>query len=235
MNCVTNSSTRTFSRKVEILVFLFPLFFILCAFLIWLYSRPLYQQLFGILEQGLFEWVQFLCYVGSALVGLITFQIFRKKPYFVWQKYVMLLFVLGCTFIAGEEVSWGQHIFKWVTPESFAQINLQKETNLHNLTIIQGNSVQHKAFIVIGWYGGLSWLLRRKSGSLTLKDLVLTEWFICSYFLPLALFYTQIELFGRGNGHQETFETVLSFGFLAIAIVNLRKTRKANAEAKNCG
>ena len=225
MDCIANRSARTFSQKAELLVFSFPFFFLLCAYLILLYSRPTYQQLFGILEEGLFEWIQFLCYLGAALVGLINFQMFRKRPSFVLQKYLMLLFILGCTFLAFEEISWGQHIFKWNTPESFSQINLQKETNLHNLIFIQGK-IQVMAYIVVGWFGGLSWLLRRESGTLTLKDLVLTEWFISSYFLPLAVFFTQLlYLFGRGNNHQETFETLLSFGLLAIAIVNLRKTK----------
>ena len=35
--------------------------------------------------------------------------------------------------VAMEEVSWGQHLFGWSTPEDWAQINRQRETNLHNL------------------------------------------------------------------------------------------------------
>ena len=34
---------------------------------------------------------------------------------------------------AGEEVSWGQRIFGFETGETMSRINLQKETNLHNL------------------------------------------------------------------------------------------------------
>ena len=43
------------------------------------------------------------------------------------------LFTLGCFFFAGEEASWGQHYFGWRTPESFAALNDQGETGLHNL------------------------------------------------------------------------------------------------------
>ncbi|WP_084417817.1 hypothetical protein [Henriciella litoralis] len=38
-----------------------------------------------------------------------------------------------CFFVAGEEISWGQWIFHWETPEAMAAVNLQHETNLHNL------------------------------------------------------------------------------------------------------
>ena len=45
-----------------------------------------------------------------------------------------LLFFLG----AGEEVSWGQRIFGWQTPEELAQVNVQQETNLHTLAFMRG-------------------------------------------------------------------------------------------------
>lgn len=35
-------------------------------------------------------------------------------------------------YVAGEEISWGQHLFHWVTPEYWATVNDQNETNLHN-------------------------------------------------------------------------------------------------------
>ncbi len=35
--------------------------------------------------------------------------------------------------MAGEELSWGQRIFNWKTPDLIATYNIQKETNFHNL------------------------------------------------------------------------------------------------------
>lgn len=40
---------------------------------------------------------------------------------------------LGCLFLLGEEISYGQHFFGWGTPELLAEHNVQGETNLHNL------------------------------------------------------------------------------------------------------
>lgn len=54
---------------------------------------------------------------------------------FKTQKFYALWFgvaLLGCIYIGGEEVSWGQHIFDWATPEGWMAINDQKETNFHN-------------------------------------------------------------------------------------------------------
>ncbi len=44
----------------------------------------------------------------------------------------VLLIVAGAIYFAGEEISWGQHFFGWSTPEGWARINEQAETNLHN-------------------------------------------------------------------------------------------------------
>lgn len=41
---------------------------------------------------------------------------------------VIILFLM-----AGEELSWGQRIFNWKTPDLIATYNIQKETNFHNL------------------------------------------------------------------------------------------------------
>jgi hypothetical protein len=43
-------------------------------------------------------------------------------------------------FAAGEEISWGQRIFGWGTPEALELANGQDETNLHNLGPLQEGS-----------------------------------------------------------------------------------------------
>ena len=42
-------------------------------------------------------------------------------------------------FIAGEEISWGQRIFGYMTPDWVAERNIQKEFNLHNLGVLFGS------------------------------------------------------------------------------------------------
>ena len=53
-----------------------------------------------------------------------------------WFKWWMVLIILGCIYFAGEEISWGQFLFGWETPEGWADINDQNETNLHNTSAI---------------------------------------------------------------------------------------------------
>lgn len=82
----------------------------------------------GIIENGT---------VAIALVGAVyAWLLFRY-----WQSASERLtslwylgFVLGLVLLAGEEISWGQQWFGWKTPGEFAKLNIQQETNLHNLS-----------------------------------------------------------------------------------------------------
>ena len=65
-----------------------------------------------------------------------------------------LLLGLAFFFAGGEEISWGQRIFGWETPEKLAEINAQGETTIHNLTVLPG----HKAFEFYFWFN-VSWFL----------------------------------------------------------------------------
>lgn len=49
---------------------------------------------------------------------------------FLWA----LLMTAACVYFAGEELSWGQHLFGWSTPEALGELNDQNETNLHNMS-----------------------------------------------------------------------------------------------------
>lgn len=53
-----------------------------------------------------------------------------------------LLLGLLCFLAAGEEISWGQRILSIETPEAIAELNMQKEINLHNLAIFHGRDAE---------------------------------------------------------------------------------------------
>jgi len=62
--------------------------------------------------------------------------------------YLILALVFFVCF--GEEISWGQRLFGWDTPDAWNHVNLQHETNLHNLRLFQGSIGQnHVAFSLL--------------------------------------------------------------------------------------
>jgi hypothetical protein len=90
------------------------------------YRRFVIPEGYGILEFSHFLIPLF----GFLIVGGLLFLPFMKgRPL---TRAVALLGLVSCLYIAGEEMSWGQHVFHWNTPEYWTEVNRQQETNLHN-------------------------------------------------------------------------------------------------------
>ena len=90
------------------------------------YVRYVLPEGYGLLEISHF----FIPLFGLFIAGsLLMLPFVRARP-FVFS--VALIGALSCLYIAGEEMSWGQHFFHWNTPEYWAMVNRQEETNLHN-------------------------------------------------------------------------------------------------------
>ena len=109
-----------------------PLAVFLLLSLVYWWTPDLYRAWFEG-EQGLLELSQFVLAVAAMGVALWTLKApgLKGKPLlFAWVS----LLALGCLYIAGEEVSWGQHLFFWQTPETWRALNDQNETNLHNIS-----------------------------------------------------------------------------------------------------
>lgn len=86
------------------------------------------------IESGLFEWASVLALILLSLFCL--YLLVRNHKFKVFGRVQFLFFLLlsfASMFAAMEELSWGQHVFKFSSGEFFQKHNLQRETNLHNL------------------------------------------------------------------------------------------------------
>ncbi len=82
-------------------------------------------------EQGPHELIEFFFIFVAFLVAAYTFSQMDIKA----DKYLAAwigLATVCCFYVAGEEISWGQHLLMWSTPDYWMHINDQQETNLHN-------------------------------------------------------------------------------------------------------
>lgn len=84
-------------------------------------------------ENGAVELGTSLVLLPGIIAGISGF-LGRGRLPSEWLGYWLLLVTLGCIYIAGEEISWGQHLLHWDTPEYFQAINDQQETNIHNVS-----------------------------------------------------------------------------------------------------
>ena len=79
------------------------------------------------------SWVENLTAVWFLLAGLLLFGTALVERNF-FRRCVYILGGLAMVFAAGEEISWGQRIFGFATPDFLMHLNEQKEFNVHNIS-----------------------------------------------------------------------------------------------------
>ena len=73
------------------------------------------------------EWAQFYFFLLALIISVrLAFSSSAYRLFFA-------LLSLACLYVVLEEISWGQRIFGWESPDYFKSQNLQGETNLHNI------------------------------------------------------------------------------------------------------
>ncbi len=119
-------------------------------------------------EDGLYETAQAIL-LGAALLILLWTYIRIDWPSrlgrFVTQRNLFVLALAGMLFVMlGEEVSWGQRLLKFGTPEWLTRRNFQGEFTFHNLwmfqTAEQGNRLEVGwMWLVVFYVGIIPWIV----------------------------------------------------------------------------
>ena len=183
-----------------------------------------------IAENSLIESFQLAFLVASvALFTWIGIHLLRRRKDRLGLVYLAI--ALGAFFVLGEEISWGQTIFKWQPDTWLTRNNFQGETNLHT-GIAHGPTVY--GFILIAGYGAFVPLVasrfveRRNSVTyLLVPPLALVP----AFFVPFA--YRVVRSVFDPLGHipryafeidrfSEWGELSLFFGVLIVAVLTWR-------------
>jgi hypothetical protein len=90
-------------------------------------------------------------------VGGIAFLVAARRSAYlrerasVWAYVVILLWAALCFVCAGEEISWGQRIIGFETPEKIKSANLQEEFNIHNLAVFyeSGSTYRYLSIFIL--------------------------------------------------------------------------------------
>ena len=98
-------------------------------------------------EDGPFEWTAAILLLATCIAFLVLailpkYSVFKSKMGTGSRRIYFLLFALVFLFASGEEVSWGQRIFDFETPEAIKERNVQEEFNIHNLEIFHGSTME---------------------------------------------------------------------------------------------
>ena len=175
-------------------------------------------------ENGFIENLQVI-FVLTSIILLIKVKFKLKKFNFIHIFIILKIFAL--TYYLGEEISWGQHFFKWNSPVIFQEINNQKETNLHNISNLFD---QLPRTLVMLWciFCPLIFLLLKKFMSLNI--FIIRPTFVLSYisillFLligpdllidKLNLHPGHVDQFGK-DIHEAKFYDLITFNFIRLS------------------
>lgn len=202
---------------------LLPLLILFFLYLFKEYRETSFRKF--ITEDGPLEYLQFFLYFLSFLGSLfISLQYFKNKTKETYVYVLFFILSLLFFFIAFEEISWGQRILVYDTPQSITERNAQGELPIHNLEPLQLK--MHYLYILIGFYGSFCPILCKTflkkyydelkiffppKEIFMLFFLAIPFWILASYYPAPISFLSGTEVIYYQ--WQEVFETFLAIGF----------------------
>jgi hypothetical protein len=190
--------------------------------------KPLFR--FVTDEDSVLEWPQFLGFAAASILAFACAWRLRGtgRPLLAL---AYLAFGLGCFFVAGEEIAWGQRILGYGTPERLEEINEQKEVTVHNIDSVQ--QLTNVVYLIAGLYGSIGawivrWRWRHRPSELVdflMPPLFLTAAFFVMFGYKLLRFAFFPESSFTVTRIGEWPELCLAFGFSAFAWLQWRRLR----------
>ncbi len=139
----------------------FPVVFFF-GWMVFEHTAPAHMVAHSVAESGFIEILQVLV-SGAACYLALKHALHINGSAYPWLRVWFLIAAAACAYITGEEVSWGQWIFLWQTPDGWMHFNDQGETNLHNVS--SWLDQKPRVILEIGVIAGglvLPWLLKYK-------------------------------------------------------------------------
>ena len=208
-------------------VSLLPIYYLLFIYC-FVYILPYWKFFIGVSwcdclrsEDGPLEWIQFIEYAISSVMAFLIF--IKKKKKKEINSIIWLLIAFLSFLIAGEEISWGERI-TGVGIDSISSLNVQGETNFHNLPFFHNyllDPIFEISCIFLGWFG---WKRFKNIDAFPPKKLSL-------FFLSVALFYFYFDVSWASTteqirNDQEIFELLLSTGIFIHCFIGLKKNKQ---------
>ena len=187
-------------------------------------------------EDSVVEWLQFLCLLGASIfLPLITLRLLRAGHLGMALLYGLV--TLGVWFLTGEEISWGQRIFGWDTPDDLEAVNRQGETTVHNIRGVQ--DLVPYAMLLASLYGACAPLVAAAVGTrwerVASRQLLVPPLFLVSAFLLPAVYRLFRLLIWPEptfvlSEYGEAMELCLYLGLTVFCWLNLRRLRQQRPE-----
>jgi len=153
------------------------------------YIWAVYEDLVG-------EWAQWYCFIIAFFFSIRnSMSSHRYRPFFIFLS-------IATFYVVMEEISWGQRMLNYSSPDFFRQHNLQNEANLHNFIVgpydtILRSIIEYSLALCLFIYGLVYPLLIIKQSRLAIfthrwipaPPLYLWPFFVMAAVLELSPFY----------------------------------------------
>ena len=139
-------------------------------------------------------WMENLTAVWFLLAGLSLF----FTAWLEWSVFCRCIYVLcgmAMVFAAGEEISWGQRIFGFATPEFLVPLNEQREFNVHNMDTGMFDSIYRNGALILCMVTSASFFCRKER----LFGIPLPSILLMLGFLLILSYETEASLRGFSN------------------------------------
>ena len=221
----TNKALFCKDNTVKILVFLFPFCLNLIVLTI-IYNVGIESWKKMDTEGGIIEYTTSIAYILGFIFALQIGKLFIYKNRRILGYYYYLLAGF-CLFIGLEELSWGQRFIGVQSPDFFENYNSKSELSLHNLVWLE--SYLYFGFIILGAWGGMSWLIvrlidKKRQLPQVLSRYLFPSWFISSFFLIVFCYFLILQSVSQWEmimtPIKECMELTLSLGFFWFILVS---------------
>jgi hypothetical protein len=217
---MTGINTGTKSSKI--VVFLWPIIFILICLYIKVSNNDAYRSM--VREDAVIENMTCVACLLASVFALSVAQGFFKdrRQRYAWLYVLAFLFFF---FIGMEEISWGQRIFHTKTPEYLIEHNVQEETNIHNLRAL--HALTTPSYVLVCLAGTCGWMFLchpKLKGLRSQAKYLIPGWYLSLYFffsLLIGLYLKVAAILGRLEfftwRDMEPAELLMSMGFCLFA------------------
>jgi hypothetical protein len=169
--------SNNLSYKRALIIFATPL--ILTVFMVLLLVIPVTRDygfhLIG--ENKPVEMLTFIFLLFGGVFGVwFSLKVYKYNGYKLVASFYMV-FAVFLIIVGMEEISWGQQLLKFNTPDSWKEINVQGETTLHNLGFMQ--NFNDNLHFIFGFAGLISLFLKKNIYfKIISSSLILSSWFL---------------------------------------------------------
>jgi hypothetical protein len=229
-----------FFKKINIFIIYLFIVFLLVGMFAYTFQSNLFIEMNK--EDRLVENLQFFVVVLASLFSFFLSRFYKiQKKFFFFIFYLFVGLVL--LFIAGDEISWGQRLFNYQTPESIIDYtDQQNEVSWHNTKGI--SQYLGQIYLAIGAYGSFSFIIYQFIKKFFYKSSAFFKHFFilfpASLFFFLKFIYDYLASFSgidlpfKFNSWSEYVELAMYLGiFIQLFLIYYKELQQKEGNGKN--